>query len=373
MLLPLLIGAIAIEDANSTSLHKIAEEKRVFRAISDIASRTCESPQTEGWVWNANGKAGANVDVDRLKRFLGAAGISLDGGAGYSRWRGGLQRDVGSALASRNDCAAKVFVAMIGHLPIVDGKTGKPIQKPSHPFQTFRSIGSRQTQTLGSLVAPSENIVSGQQMNVSAPSTNIQVGGPSANGGPAIQYNYYPPVTADQKTQAHDALVADLTELARYPERGVSDPGPSIVQRHFRFKISRALYVLLSKYNFPTISSVSGGENLNQFVSQYYLLENSAPGFEQIAIEKIGAQVPQKMPIMWSALYEYCLNRALNFTPEQIKNSNGQPNFGITSEEEESLYQKLKIDPQIGPGLSSEANSVDAFTRVARELLKPFQ
>ena len=373
MLNVLLAAVIGSAGLRSDTSALAADTVPIFRSISDIAARTCQSPQDEGWAWNAHGNAQVYVNVDKLKQVLGSAGVSLSSNGDYDRWHGPLQKDVGTALLSRNDCAAKVFVAMVQYLPLSDSKTGKSLAKPAQPLQTYqRLIASVPVPTAAASASNNSN-GAGQQLNVGAPSTNIQIAGPTSSGGPAIQNNYFPPVTADQKQQAHEALLADLTELGRYPERGAVDLGPSIAQQHFRFKVSRALYLLLAKYNYFTIATVSGGDQLNKFEADYYAFESNAPSFEQLVFAKIGADAPQRMTEAWHDLFEYSFVRALGFTPEQFAGGNGQTNFGITPEQEEMVFQKLMADPTTGPSLKAEANFVNSFTSRARELLRPFQ
>lgn len=366
MVLVAAIGGSGGEPANVAS----AANLPIYRSVSDIAARTCQSPQDVGWTWNVNGDARATVNVDRFKQVLGSGGLTLGGGGNYARWSGPLQKDVGAALASRNDCAEKVFVAMIDHLPLTDSKTGKSVPKPAQPHQAYRAAAPATTVTA---TDSNNSNGAGQQLIAGAQSTNFQVAGPTATGGAAIQYVNIPPVTPDQKQQAHDALLADLAELARYPERNAIELGPSIIQRHFNFKAPRALYLLLAKYTYPTIASVPGGEELNRYEADYYNFENTLPAFEQSGIEKVGEIVAQKQPYVWRSVFEYCVLRAAGATATQLVSANGQPSFGVTPEQEEAIFLKLYTDPKFGPNLKAEADFLQTFTNRAYALLRPFR
>jgi hypothetical protein len=146
------------------------ESQRAYGAIAEIAKQTCEAPQANGWTVSGNAKAGATVDVNKFKQVLGSAKLAVDAGAYFARWSGPLQKDVGAALMSHNDCAEKIFVAMVEHLPLADMRTGRPFIRPSNPSQSFKAIIEQKP----ILDVDSNNTNGpGQQLNSESSSSNI--------------------------------------------------------------------------------------------------------------------------------------------------------------------------------------------------------
>ena len=342
--------------------------EQTYRSLGAVAAQTCQSPKTEGWALRAAGGAAVTIDVAKLKRLLGSIGLKLSGDGDYSRWSGLLQKDLGAAFASRNDCTAKVFQAMTERLPLVEATSGKRLPKPRGVVSGPQGSDIRHS----SNVASDNTNGAGQQINGGSGSTNLQVGGPSATNGPAIQ-NLYFPVTPDQRKQAQESLIGELRELARYPERMESPAGPSMVQGHFRFRVARSLYLTLAKYDYGTIESVPMGAQLNSFEKNYYDFEMRSVAVEQVIVSRIAKDAPQKFPAAWKALYEYCLERSLGYSAEQIALDAGDPNFGITKEQQEQVFQKLRGDQEVWPYMASQAPIIDNFTDMARMLLKVYE
>lgn len=371
-MLALLVAVATATTAIPSSTDRITESQlRAFRTISEIAKETCGLSPARGQNFHADGGAGAALNIDKLKQVLGSAHVSIGGDLASTRWNGPLQRDIGAALISRTSCVQMSFNAMVLRVPLIDMTTGRTIPKPPNLTRAYRKAADSSPRREPETASGNTN-TGGQQIAAMAPSTNIEISGPSGNGSTITQNNYLTPVTADQKQQAREALLTDLGELARYPERGPATPGPAIIQTHFRSKAPRALYLLLARYNFNTIESVDGGTNLNQFEAQYYEFETHAPAFEERALQRIGSLVPQHTPYAWATFYHYCISRAAAFTPEQVSSINGEMNFGISPDSAETLYQKIKLDPEIGPGLISEVAMINAFTNLTVALLRPF-
>ncbi len=178
---------------------------------------------------------------------------------------------------------------------------------------------------------------------------------------------YFQPLRQTKK-QARDALVAELAELNRYPERSSAGDGPAIIQYYFRFKVARALYAVLSKYNYTTIETINLGDQLNAYELNYYNFENKSLEFEEIVIDKIIKQSYEPDPQEARFIYEYCLKREMGLTQKQIFES--APTTAINLiQEGDIIYQNLKGDPFVKSGWREEINGVDKISNLARQLI----
>ena len=372
-MIALLAAVVAAQSLPSNGMVSLTDSQlRAYSAVSEVARQTCGPRNADGHVVNVDGKAGAALNIDKVRQALGSARISIAGGISTSKWSGPLQRDVGAALVSRTACIQKSFEAMVLRLPLTDTTTGKAVPRPPSAAQAYRAANVAGQRATAPQTASGNTNTAGQQIASTAPATNIQIGGPTGTGS-VTQNNYLTPVTVDQKRQAREALLTDLSELARYPERGNVELGPSLVQHHFRYKAPRALYILLEKYNHSTIAEVPNGDKLNAFEASYYDFESKTPTFEQGALAKIGAKVPQKTPYAWQIYYEYCINRSAGLAQKSIISETGDMNYGITPEQAELIYQQITTDPDVGPGLTVEGQAIGLFTNLTTELLAGFR
>lgn len=342
-----------------------------FRAVSNIAKQTCTAPETVGYTMNANGSAVVSFAPDKLISRFVAFGGKLGAGGAYARWSGPLQRDVGAALAARSNCQQAVFAAMVNRLPLADPSNGRLIPKPSRPITIFKQVQASAA-PIPAISNTGNN--SGQQINSTASATINAPNGPTTNGpGSAVQYNYFgAPVTADQKQQARDALLINLREIAHYPERGSVDRGPTIMLNTFEFKAPHALYVLLSKYDRDTISSLPHGDELNRYELDYYKYELSSLAFERRVLPHIGEISGIRWGVAINQCYIHAILRASGWTMAQVKGAQTEANIMMTTDEHERIFNILISDPNYGPELKKSVENVTLFTNRTNELLKLF-
>ena len=319
---------------------------RAYSGVKQIADSSCANPTLTGWT--VEGGVGVKVTLNpgKLVQALGMTGVRVAADGRGQNWSGLLQKDAGAAFASRNTCFTTLFAAMVNRLPVIDRQTGKPVKRPLNPVALFKAI----PQTVVATSTHADIVNDGQnQLTVGANSNNNTLtSGPVTTGpGNAIQNVTInpPPVTPDQKQQAHDALIEELRQLCAYPEQNTVERGPTVIQKHFGSGFPHALYAVLTKYYDGTIATVSYGDQLLSYKRQYYQFETSSADVQRTLTEKIGGLTKTTANGAWQTLYEYCVTRALGATSAQIQASSGDLNYSMSYGDAEAVFEKLKADP----------------------------
>lgn len=80
--------------------------------IGDVARHVCQAPELFGYSRSASGTLNGRLDVSRLIRSFGNAGVSAQIRGTTEGWRGVLQRDAAGAHNVSTQCAEHVFSLM---------------------------------------------------------------------------------------------------------------------------------------------------------------------------------------------------------------------------------------------------------------------
>ena len=194
----LLVASVISLPAIAASASSPTERQmQAYRVIQQVAATSCLTPSVAGWSFGSDGKGKASLKPPVLAKLLTSSGVMLQAGVSYQRWSGLLQKDAGSAFSNRNDCVAKLSIAMIGALPTADKETGKPYPKPANPQIIYKTLSQQPTSQTDNSKSNIGNVNgTGQQFNNSGSAANYT--GPVATGtGNAYQFLGSPPVTVD--------------------------------------------------------------------------------------------------------------------------------------------------------------------------------